>query len=162
MPFQMIKGDHVLFTVYMILLNTSFWFVLHYGIAYGCRLLPKAFYLNSSIFNEKSFERHFYKSIKISKWKDRLPAMNPTLKKLKNERSPEYLEKVIMHTYYAEFGHFTIALFGFLCIVVNPSDYFWMALLSSIANFIIHIPFCFIQRYNRPRIYRVKSRMENN
>ncbi|MDW0109755.1 glycosyl-4,4'-diaponeurosporenoate acyltransferase CrtO family protein [Sporosarcina aquimarina] len=146
----------------MIIINTSFWLILNYGVAYGSRLLPKVIFQNNFFFKEKSFERQLYKSIRINTWKDKLPAMNSTLKNLKSELTPGYLDKVFMQTYYAEFGHLTIAILGFLSIVVNPHEYFMLAFICSIVNFFIHIPFCLIQRYNRPRIVKVKSRIENN
>lgn len=154
-------GDSMPFTLYMILINTTFWLILNYGIAYGSHLLPKVIFQNNFFFREKSFERNLYKTIKISKWKDKLPAVNSTLKKLKIQLNSQYFNKVIMQTYYAEFGHLAIAILGFLCILVNPNEYFLMALICSIVNFFIHIPFCLIQRYNRPRLLKMKSRLEN-
>lgn len=143
----------------MIIINTSFWLILNYGVAFVSPLLPKRIFRDNFFFKEKSFERKLYKSIRINRWKDKVPAVNSTLKSFKNERTTDYLDQVIMQTYYAEFGHVTIAVLGFLCIVINPNDYFLMALICAIVNFFIHIPFCLIQRYNRPRLYKVKSRI---
>lgn len=148
------------FTLYMIIINTSFWLILNYGVAYGSRLLPKGIFQSNLFFKEKSFERKLYKLIKINNWKDQLPAVNSTLKSLKKELNPKYLDQVIMQTYYAEVGHLTIAVLGFLSIFINPNEYFWMAFICSVVNFLIHIPFCLIQRYNRPRLFKLKSRIE--
>lgn len=148
--------------MYMIIINTSFWLLLNYGVFYGSPLLPKGLFQNNFFFKEKSFERNLYKSIRIKKWKDKLPGMNATLKRLKTDLNPAYLDKMILQTYYAEFGHLIIAVLGFLCIVVNPNEYFLMALLSATVNFFVHLPFCLIQRYNRPRLVKVKSKIETN
>lgn len=142
----------------MITINTLFWFILNYGVAYGTRLLPKKFFQNNFFFKERSYEGNLYKSIRIKKWKDKLPAVNATLKNMKSNLTPEYLDKIIMHTYYAEFGHLLIAVLGFLCILLNPNDYFLMAFSFSVLNFFIHIPFYLIQRYNRPRLLKLKFR----
>ena len=150
------------FTIYMIIMNTSFWLILNYGVAYGVQLLPESIFQNNFFFKEKSLERKLYKCMRIKDWKEKVPTMNPILKKLKKERTPDYLEKVMMQTYYAELGHVIIAIVGFLSIVINPSEYFLMALISSIVNFFIHIPFCLIQRYNRPRIRKLRTRIENH
>ncbi|WP_078080492.1 hypothetical protein [Planococcus faecalis] len=150
------------FTIYMIIVNTSFWFLLNYSVFLGTPLLPKGIFQKNFFFKEKSFESNLYKSIRIKKWKDKLPVMNSTLKGLNNELNPAYLDKMISQTYYAEFGHLIIAVLGFLCIFVNPNEYFLMAFISAIVNFFIHIPFCLIQRYNRPRLVKVKSRIETN
>lgn len=140
----------------MITINTLFWFILNYGVAYASRLLPKKIFRNNFFFKERSFESSLYKTIRIKKWKNKLPAMNATLKNLKNNLTTEYLDKIIMQTYYAEFGHLLIAVLGFLCILINPNEYFLMAFSFSVLNFFIHIPFYLIQRYNRPRLLKVK------
>ncbi|ANU27036.1 hypothetical protein I858_008530 [Planococcus versutus] len=152
------RGEHLSFTIYMIIINTSFWLILNYGVAYGSRLLPKGMFQKNFFFKERSFESSLYKSLRIKKWKDKLPAMNATLKNLQDKLTPDYLDKLIMQTYYAEFGHLTIAVLGFLCIVVNPNEYFLMAFSCSIVNFFIHLPFYLIQRYNRPRLINVRFR----
>lgn len=155
------KDDNLSFIIWMILINTSFWLVLNFGLAYGNQLLPKIFFVHNIFFKEFSFERNLYKTLRVSKWKDRVPAVNSTLKKLKVEFNPTYFDKVIMQTYRAEFGHLAIALLGFLCVAVNPTEYFQMAIICSVVNFFFHIPFCIIQRYNRPRLIKMKLRLEN-
>lgn len=144
------------FTLYMVIINTSFWLLLNYGVAYGVRLVPPRFYRNTRAFREQPFERRLYARLRITKWKDRLPMMNAALKKLENNMTPAYLDRMIMETYYAEFGHLTIAVLGFLIIWVNPNEYMWMAWIFAVVNFFIHILFCIIQRYNRPRLLKVK------
>ncbi|MFG6149341.1 glycosyl-4,4'-diaponeurosporenoate acyltransferase CrtO family protein [Halobacillus sp. B23F22_1] len=62
---------------------------------------------------------------------------------------------------YFRFFLFLIAVFftpffGIAWDYVNPSGQVKMALISSIVNFIIQIPFCLIQRYNRPRLFTIK------
>lgn len=98
------------------------------------------------------------------KWKDKLPewgkVWNFEKKNLNKELSLKYVDKFILETYYAEIGHLGMAIFGFACILVNPTDYALMAFICSIINLIIQIPFCIIQRYNRPRLVRLKLRLE--
>jgi glycosyl-4,4'-diaponeurosporenoate acyltransferase len=152
------------FTLWMIIVNTSFWLVCHFGIAWGVRLFSRSLYeRNKWFFKEYPFEKRLYKKIHLVKWKDKLPElgrmMNFEKKHLKKQVSLKYIDKFILETYYAEFGHLAIAILGFLCILVNPSEYIRMALICSVINFIIQIPFCLIQRYNRPRLVRLKSRL---
>ena len=152
-------------TVWLTLVNTAFWLACCFGFAWGVRLIPKSIYEKSTwFFNERAYEKRFYKLIKIERWKDKLPEMGKLLnfekKHLKKELDLDYVNKFIQETYYAEFGHLCMAIFGFACILVNPSDYALMALICSIVNFIVQIPFCLIQRYNRPRLLRLKRRLE--
>ena len=81
-------------------------------------------------------------------------------KHLNKVLSLKYVDKFIFETYYAEMGHIGMAIFGFAYILVNPSDYALMAFISSIINLIIQIPFCLIQRYNRPRLIRLKLKLK--
>lgn len=148
-------------TVWMFLINTSFWFVCCFGMAWIVRAVPKSLYNQSRwFFKEKFFERCLYKKINIASWKDKLPEwgkfLNFEKKNLKKELSIEYIDKFILETYYAEIGHLGIAVFGFACILVNPSSYALMALIFAIVNFLIQIPFILIQRYNRPRLIRLR------
>ncbi|ALS77391.1 hypothetical protein AUO94_01465 [Planococcus kocurii] len=121
-------------------------------------ILPKETFQNNFFFKEKAFESRPSKSIRIKKRKDKLPAMNATLKNLKTKLTSDYLHTLIMQPYYAEFGHLTTAVLDFLCLVVNPNAYLLMAFICSIVNFFIHIPYYLIQRYNRPRLLNVKFR----
>lgn len=152
------------FMIWMIFLNTSFWFACCFGIAFLVRLIPVSAYQKLHwFFKEQSFERRFYKKINIHKWKDVLPewgsVWNFKKSHLKKELTVHYLEQFIMETYYAEIGHLGMAIFGFCSILVNPNEYAFMALVLSVINVMIQIPFCIIQRYNRPRLLRLKSRM---
>ena len=150
----------------MITINTSFWLLCYFGIAWGVRVFPRALYENNIwFFKNYPFEKELFKILRVEKWKDRLPEWGKLLnfekKYLKKVLSLEYIDKFIMETYYAEFGHLAIGICGFLCILVNPKEYIVMATICSIVNFIIQIPFCIIQRYNRPRLYRIKNRLKN-
>ncbi len=44
-------------------------------------------------------------------------------KHFNKELSLKYVDKFILETYYAEMGHLGMAIFGFACILVNPSNY---------------------------------------
>ncbi|WP_225228784.1 hypothetical protein [Bacillus sp. PS06] len=102
--------------------------------------------------------------ISLNKWKDKLPewgkVWNFEKKHLKQEHSLEYVNRFILETYRAEIGHIGMGVFGFACILVNPRDYAQMALICSLVNVVVQIPFCLIQRFNRPRLIRLKERLE--
>ncbi|HWK23816.1 MAG TPA: hypothetical protein VNS08_12365 [Ureibacillus sp.] len=154
------------FTLWMVVINTSFWLILCFGFAFLVRYFPKSFYeKNQWFFKEYRFEKKIYKRIQVDKWKDKLPEWGSVFKfekkNLNQNLSISYINTFILETKYAEIGHLGMAILGFACILVNPSDYAMMAIICSTINFIIQIPFCLIQRYNRPRLNRIKLRLEN-
>ncbi|GGO00192.1 glycosyl-4,4'-diaponeurosporenoate acyltransferase CrtO family protein [Saccharibacillus kuerlensis] len=152
------------FTIWMIVINTSFWLICCFGTAHLVRFLPKSWYeKNQWFFAERSFERKVYKRIGLDRWKDRLPecgkVWNFQKKNLNEDLTLSYADKFILETKYAEVGHLGMAVLGFACIWVNPSDYALMAFILAGVNVIVQIPFCLIQRYNRPRLLRLRSRL---
>ncbi|WP_172256337.1 hypothetical protein [Saccharibacillus deserti] len=153
------------FIVGMIVINTAFWLVCCLGTAHAVRFLPKSWYEgNDWFFAERSFEKKVYKKIRLDRWKDRLPEGGGLWKfqkrNLNEELNVAYADKFILETKYGEVGHLAMAILGFACIAVNPGDYVGMALLCAIVNLIVQIPFCLIQRYNRPRLVRLRARLE--
>ncbi len=152
-----------MFTVSMIVINTTFWLIVCFGMAYGVRLIPCSFYeKNTWLFHERSYEKRFYKKIQLSRWKDKLPewgdVFNFEKKNLHKELNKNYLNKFILETYYAEVGHIGMGIVGFTCIVVNPESFARFALICSSVNLVVQIPFCLIQRYNRPRLTRLRDK----
>lgn len=153
------------FTWYMILINTLFWFICCFGTAFLVRKIPTSFYeKNQWFFKERKIEKKLYKKIYLKKWKDKLPEWgkiwNFEKKNLKKELDLNYIDTFILETKYAEIGHLVMAILGFACIIVNPSDYMMMALICSFVNVFVQLPFCFIQRYNRPRLVKLKKRLK--
>jgi len=154
------------FTFWMIFINTSFWLIVCFGMAYFVRIFPKEWYeKNLWFFKEYPFERQLYKNIGVGSWKDKLPEWGKVMKfekrNLRKELTLEYVDRFILETYYAEVGHVGMAILGFACILINPNDYALMAIICSFVNLIVQLPFCLIQRYNRPRLLKIKSRLEN-
>ncbi len=148
-------------TLWMVMINTSFWLVCCFGMAWFVRILPKSIYkTNNFFFKERSFEKRLYKILHTARWKDNLPEWGKILnfekKNLKKDLSLDYIDRFILETCYAEIGHLGMAVFGFACILVNPSSYALMALIFAVINVFIQIPFILIQRYNRPRLIRLR------
>ncbi|MGM0843452.1 MAG: hypothetical protein ACQEUT_00645 [Bacillota bacterium] len=145
-------------------INTSFWLIVCFGMAWLVRFFPREWYEKSWVFKSYTFEKRMYKTIGVSRWKDKLPEwgrlVNFEKKNLDKELSLKYVDKFILETYYAEAGHFGMAIVGFACILINPADQMTMALTCSIVNFCVQIPFCLIQRYNRPRLELLRKRLE--
>jgi glycosyl-4,4'-diaponeurosporenoate acyltransferase len=154
-------------TLWMIIINTLFWLVVCFGTAYSVRVFPNSWYGSTCwFFKEKLFERKVYRTIRIAKWKDKLPEwgrlLNFEKKNLKKDINLEYIDRFILETCYAEIGHLGMAVLGFACIFVNPRSHALMALILAIINLVIQIPFILIQRYNRPRLLRIRSMFYRN
>ena len=79
------------------LLNTAFWFGLHFGTAGAVCALPKDvqtqwFDPNRRFFTVSDWEMRVFRKIGLPKWKDRLPQFNPEFDKrhLKSGRDTAY------------------------------------------------------------------------
>jgi glycosyl-4,4'-diaponeurosporenoate acyltransferase len=130
-------------------------------MAWFVRVFPKSLFDPANwFFKEKYFERKLYKKMNVASWKDKLPEWGKLLnfekKSLNKEITLEYIDQFLLETCYAEAGHIGMAVAGFACILVNSSTNFIMALTFAIVNVCIQIPFILIQRYNRPRLLRLR------
>lgn len=151
------------------LLNTAFWFALHFGIAYLLSLLPdkaqlKLYDYNRPYFRVSEKETRRLSRLKVPLWKDRLPQFNALFDKRHiGEVSAEHIKEFITVTCQAEIIHLSIAVLGFLSllfpVIFNDMDLFPMYLGIAIFIGLCQIPFVLIQRYNRPRLLRVLKRL---
>jgi glycosyl-4,4'-diaponeurosporenoate acyltransferase len=106
----------------------------------------------------KFYQDHFY----ISKWKDKLPAidgLNTVSKKKLGTVSPEYLRQLIIETCRGESHHLRTILETVFFILWNP---FGLSCCIFILSIFLNLPFIFIQRYNRPRLERLLVQIESH
>lgn len=99
----------------------------------------------------------FYEKLHIRKWKDRLPdkskyTRNTFTKEMNGHEDQSNLVRFLQETCVAELVHWVLAA---LCVPLYwyvPTPFGAVAAtLYALSN----IPFIIIQRYNRPRLYRV-------
>ena len=69
-------------TLVITLLNTAFWFALHFGIAELLTRLPaetqrRLFDWNRPFLRVSEREMALYRRLRLPRWKDRLPQFNP-------------------------------------------------------------------------------------
>ena len=103
-------------------------------------------------FQEKGFERNFYKKIKIKKWKKRVPTFNPEEFSL----SGNSIEDIIQVTCQAEIVHEIIMVLSFVPVAFSPwFGSFGVFLTTSCGAFLVDSVFVLLQRYNRPRLMRL-------
>lgn len=149
---------------------------VHNGIAYLLlisissffigRCLPyKWFNYNRFPYKTFSFEKggRIYLRLHINKWHNKVPDMSrifPQLmpSKKMTDDSMETLQVMIYESCIAEFTHAMLCLFALLNLKIWRG---WIGLLVTGAYILIgNLPFCLIQRYNRPRFIKLMNRLE--
>ncbi len=137
--------------------------VISFGSFLIGRLLPyRWFDANRFPYQNAAFEKNFYKKLGLPQWQKKLPDMSrifPHIMPAKAmvDPTPEGLQIMIQETCIAELIHFILVIAGL------GAMYFWhswvgitLTLFYSIGN----LPFILIQRYNRPRLIRLKALSE--
>lgn len=131
------------------------------------RMIPKKWMLyNRFPYSPFSFEKNgkIYQSLRVHRWRERLPDMSKILpammpsKKLPKQATAVQLERMIQETCVAELVHNLLCILGFGCVLLWRGAGGWMiAVLYMMGN----IPFCIIQRYNRPKLVRIMQKLKS-
>lgn len=125
------------------------------------RALPKHWFWHDSLFFRVApFERDgvLYHKIAIRKWKNKLPDMSVLFyrwmpsKELSKQMTAEQVTIMIQETCVAEFIHVLLGVLGFFCVTIWKS---WCGWLVAFLFLIGNIPFCLVQRYNRPKLVKL-------
>lgn len=106
-------------------------------------------------------EGQIYKAIRIQDWKDRVPDMsklcaNMVRKEVRSRPTAESTQRLIAESCVAEAVHFTL-LFASL-----PVMSIWEGIGGKIVYCLCilgNLPFMLIQRYNRPRLCKLYTRL---
>ncbi len=156
-------GTGVLCTFYAAALALAFDALLALFIR---RVLPgKWFNHKKAVFTVGAGEKKFYETIKIRKWKDKIPEWGRMTGFSKNEiarpQDNAYLEKYFLELCYGEVIHFVSAFAGFavLCLLTPRALLFSLALPVAIINMLCNLPSYFILRYNS---YKLEVLYKNN
>lgn len=113
----------------------------------------------------KTWERDgaVYLRLGIKRWKDKLPDMSKMIpiimrKQISSDKNAKNVGRLIQETCVAETVHWFLCVAGFGCIPIWPGPGgFLFAILWVIPG---NLPFILIQRYNRPRLKKLKSDLE--
>ena len=132
-------------------------------------LVPKRLFdENIWLFKERSFESSFYRKIKVNKWKGKLPDAEKLIRfqrsYLPQNIDKAYINRFITECCIAELGHLAVGISGFFSLlfpVFFPQNlqlrvgiiFFVMSVIDLFAQSL----FIIIQRYNRPRLIRLKK-----
>lgn len=107
--------------------------------------------------------RFYRKTLKIDKWKDKLPDKSRAVasmvpKRVAGRHSSAALYRLAQETCVAETVHWALLLCSWIYLLFLPRPLAWIA---AVGYALSHLPFIAIQRYNRPRLLRaVKHAVE--
>ena len=147
----------------VVILNIFLMAIYNSLILFLCRNLGVSFFdPNKKLYKIKSWEKNgnFYiKFLKIKKWKDRLPQYIAkggfSKKNLRKNLNKEYISRFIVETCIAEWNHLMCCTYFVIAFLVNTRFY---AIIFSVLAIVLNVPFLFIQRYNRIRLYKLLNR----
>ena len=149
---------------WIILLDIAAWFIFHMGISLGCMKIPDAWYAKTeSFFQSFAWEENgelWQRLFRIKAGKRKLPEGSSIIKSSYNKKQlhgtdKQTFEKFIIETKRAELTHWLLMPPAFVFFIWNP---LWAGIVMVIYACVVNIPFILIQRYNRPRLVRVKER----
>ena len=136
----------------------SYHFVMRLVVGYIINgIFHNNFDYNRRWFQEKKFEKHLYKVLKVKKWKDKMPTFAPDMLDLKVHT----LEEIAGAMCQSEVVHSVIALLCFVPIFATLIwGTFWVFFITSVLSACVEIMFVIMQRYNRPRIIKIIKRQK--
>ena len=119
------------------------------------KLIKRRINYQAGWFRQKSFEKTFYKKIRIKSWKSNMPVYYPESFSLKLHTPEEVIQTMCI----SEVGHEIMIILSFLPLFMAiPFGEFMVFLITSILAGCVDSIFVMIQRYNRPRLMRLLSR----
>ena len=121
------------------------------------------FHPDRGFFAPRAWERggRFYrKTLKIDKWKDKLPDKSRAVasmvpKRVSGSHSAAGLRRLAQETCVAEAVHWALLLCSWIYLLFLRRPLAWIA---AVGYALSHLPFIAIQRYNRPRLLRAADR----
>lgn len=107
-------------------------------------------------FKQRKFEKKLYSFLRVKTWKEHIPTYSPSTFSL-SEYSPSFIAQA---TCQAEMVHEVIMVLSFppilLCIPFGDA---WIFILSSVLAALFDGIFVVLQRYNRPRLVKLISKV---
>ena len=109
---------------------------------------------NKPWYKQRKFEIKLYQILKVKKWKKFMPTYAPANFSVKEKT----VEQIIMASCQAELVHTVIVVLSFLPIVFSLFfNSFWVFFITSVFSALFDLCFVVIQRYNRPRLLKLKK-----
>lgn len=158
------------FVSYITIILTIFWLSVNIFIPWIVRFIVpnELFNENNFLFKERKFESSFYRKIKVTKWKNKLPDAGKLIHfqrdSLPQDIDENYINRFIKECCIAELGHLAVGIIGFASlffVFLIPGDkkleHLLIFLLLAVMDFFIQMLFIIIQRYNRPRLIKLRK-----
>lgn len=126
--------------------------------------LPRRWFRGDAFpFRSFGWERdgQIYRKIGIHRWKDKVPDMSKICgdmvrKEVASRPTAESLETLVAESCVAECVHFFLILLSLAVLAIYPGAGGWIVWgLCVLGN----LPFMLIQRYNRPRLLKMRNRL---
>ena len=149
-----------------ILLDIAAWICFHLGIGYWCSQLPVSWFdPHKRMYQTRPWEKNgeiYQRLFHVRSWKDFIPngsALYPNTFSIKELPAYDlaYLERWLVESCRAEFCHWVMIMPGFLFFLWNSVELGWWMVVYAFLNNIVVIV---LQRFNRPRMRRLLSRMQ--
>lgn len=116
------------------------------------RLPEKRFDHAKKFFTVGAKEKKFYESLKIRKWKDRIPELGALggfrKNKIAEPSNNDYVARFLTEICYGEIVHIVSPFTGFLVLLFFPEFALTIGLPVAIVNIFFNLPSLFILRYN--------------
>ncbi len=140
--------------------------VLSFGSFLLGRIVPKdKFHYDKFPYLPMKFERsgRLYESLGVRYWKGKAIDMSVIFaslmpsKKVPQRVSAQHAELMLQETCVAEWIHHLLAILGFVCVFIWDNIGGWVV---SVVYAIGNIPYIIIQRYNRPKLVTLLTRLK--
>ena len=138
--------------------TTSYHFLMRIAVGESVTLLFKSREFNYDLpwYSQRSFERRLYAFLKVKKWKAEAITAKPEQFDVKSRSIDELLHNMTQ----AELVHEICMVLSFVPLVfIRWWGAPWAFIITSVLACLMDSVFVIIQRYNRPRVMRLKKRM---
>lgn len=132
--------------------TTLYHFAMRLAVGFLVPLLVRKYNTDCWWFRPHRWESGFYRTLKVRKWKHRLPTYDPS------QFSTQYdsLPQIVHNMCQAEVVHTVIVVLSFVPLAFVPLfGVFPVFFATSLAAGLIDCLFIIAQRYNRPRLVRI-------
>lgn len=147
------------FACYVTFLTIFYHFAMRIAAGEAITLIyrKRKFNYTSPWYKEKSFEKELYSILKVKKWKSQAITAKPYQFDVKERTYDELLHNMTQ----AEIVHETAMVLSFVPLFfIIPYGAPAVFIITSILSCTLDASFVIIQRYNRPRLLKIKKRMD--
>ena len=156
------------YVIFSVIWCTALQFVLDAIIAFTISKMPcEWFGIDKRIFFVSKKEKALYRFLRVREWKDKVWELGGlggfSKKKLKEPKSPEYIERFIIECNKGVITHRLSYFIGYLAMLtIFNVCAFTIAFPIATVNLVLNVMPTLILRYNTPRLHAVLTRMQRS